>query len=146
MTQFVPNRFGSKLRSRQTGIILNDSMDDFAIPDRPNGYGLPPSPANYIKPYKRPLSSMCPTILLDEHGKVELLIGSAGGSRITSSVAYVSEKKQKAICPLIIIFYLSTSGTIEIFILQRICLGCRACTTDTSSADTNGNFVRARFA
>lgn len=119
-------------------------MDDFSIPGRSNGYNLPPSPANFIEPYKRPLSSMCPTILLDENGQVELLIGSAGGSKITSSVAYVSERKQNIFCPQIIL-YLSTSGINEIFILQRICLGCRACTTATSSAATNGTFVRARF-
>lgn len=64
-------------------------MDDFAIPEHSNIFDLPPSPANYIAPYKRPLTSMCPSILLDEHGDVELLVGSAGGSKITSAVAYV---------------------------------------------------------
>lgn len=74
-------------------------MDDFSIPGRSNAFDLPPSPANFIDPYKRPLSSMCPTILLDEHGKVELLIGAAGGSKITSSVAYVSKTKNTEASP-----------------------------------------------
>lgn len=82
-------RFGCKIVSQQTGIILNDGMDDFSIPGKNNSYGMPPSPANFIKPTKMPLSSMCPTIMLDENGDVELVLGAAGGSKITSSVAYV---------------------------------------------------------
>lgn len=69
---------------------MNDEMDDFGTPGKSNSYGVPPSPANYIKPGKRPLSSMCPVIILDENGDVRLLIGGAGGIKITSSVAYVS--------------------------------------------------------
>lgn len=83
-------RFGCKIVSPQTGIILNDGMDDFSLPGKTNAYGLPPSPANFIKPGKMPLSSMSPSILLDENNNVEILIGAAGGSKITSSVAYVS--------------------------------------------------------
>lgn len=64
-------------------------MDDFSIPGVNNSYGIPPSPANFIVPRKMPLSSMCPTILLDENRNVELVMGAAGGSKITSSVAYV---------------------------------------------------------
>lgn len=75
--------------SHQTGIILNDGMDDFSIPGRNNSYGMPPSPSNFIRPQKMPLSSMCPTIMLDRNRDVELLLGAAGGSKITSSVAYV---------------------------------------------------------
>lgn len=82
-------RFGCKIVSQQTGIILNDGMDDFSVPGRNNSYGMPPSPANFIKPSKMPLSSMCPTIMLDANGDVELVLGAAGGSKITSSVAYV---------------------------------------------------------
>lgn len=76
--------------SRQTGIILNDGMDDFSVPGVNNTYGIPPSPANFIEPRKMPMSSMCPIIMLNENNDVELLIGAAGGSKITSSVAYVS--------------------------------------------------------
>lgn len=64
-------------------------MDDFSTNGK-NIFGLRPSPANFIRPGKRPLSSMCPSIILDENDDPLMVIGSAGGSRITTSVAYVS--------------------------------------------------------
>lgn len=70
------------------GLILNNEMDDFAVPGRANVYGLKPSPANYIIPGNRPLSSMTPTIILDENKNVRMLIGGAGGTRITTGVAF----------------------------------------------------------
>lgn len=74
---------------------MNDEMDDFGTPGKPNSYGVPPSPSNFIVPGKRPLSSMCPTIILDQNGDVRLLIGGAGGIKITTSVAYVSVLSHK---------------------------------------------------
>lgn len=64
-------------------------MDDFSTPGIINSYGLEASPANYVSPGKRPLSSICPTIILNEEHNVELIIGGAGGSRITTSVSNV---------------------------------------------------------
>lgn len=67
-------------------------MNDFAFPSRANEFGYPPGPENFIAPFKRPLSSKSPTILVDEHGQVEMLIGSAGGARIPTAVSYVCAK------------------------------------------------------
>jgi gamma-glutamyltranspeptidase/glutathione hydrolase/leukotriene-C4 hydrolase len=76
------------LRRSKTGIVLNDEMDDFSTPGKENIYGIPPSEANYIKPGKRPMSSMAPTIVVNADGNVGLVIGSAGGSRITTAIAH----------------------------------------------------------
>lgn len=71
-------------------MVLNDGMDDFAIPGKANAYNVTSSEVNYIKRYKMPLSSMCPSLLMDTaKNKVILSIGAAGGSRITTAVAYV---------------------------------------------------------
>ncbi|KAG0712837.1 Glutathione hydrolase 1 proenzyme [Chionoecetes opilio] len=82
--------FGAGIRSKQTGIVLNDEMKDFSAPNMFKKFGFPPSPANFIKPGKRPLSSKCPTIFIDSNGDVRLVIGAAGGTKILSGVAWVS--------------------------------------------------------
>lgn len=87
VTSTINGHLGAKVRSRKTGFILNDEMDDFSTPGKTNAYGIPASPANYIKPGKRPMSSTCPSIVLDNDGNVQLVVGGAGGSRITTSVA-----------------------------------------------------------
>lgn len=79
---------GSLRRSSKTGIILNDEMDDFSVPGRNNVYGIPPSAVNYVKPGKRPISSMAPSIVVNKNGDAELIVGAAGGSRISTSIAH----------------------------------------------------------
>ena len=65
MTTTVNYYFGAKVLSPLTGIVLNNEMDDFSVPATKRTPGqLPPAPANFIAPGKRPLSSMTPLIIL----------------------------------------------------------------------------------
>ncbi|KAJ8312367.1 hypothetical protein KUTeg_009740 [Tegillarca granosa] len=70
ITSTVNLYFGSKVVGSKTGIIYNDEMDDFSTPNRINYYGIRASPANFVKPGKRPLSSMSPAIVVGRDGKV----------------------------------------------------------------------------
>jgi gamma-glutamyltranspeptidase/glutathione hydrolase len=81
--------FGSGVVVEGAGFLLNDEMDDFsAKPGAPNQYGVVGADANAIAPFKRPLSSMTPTILLRD-GRVAMVLGTPGGSRIFTSVFQV---------------------------------------------------------
>ncbi|KAH8256067.1 hypothetical protein KR026_006723, partial [Drosophila bipectinata] len=87
VTSTINFLFGGIVRSRKTGIILNNQMDDFSSPGRSYNFGMPPSPTNFIKPGKRPMSSMCPSIILDAQGDVKLIIGGSGSAKIPTSMA-----------------------------------------------------------
>lgn len=89
-TQTVNLFFGSGVMVPGTGVLLNDEMDDFsAQPRNPNAFGLlGETDANAIAPRKTPLSSMSPTIVTRD-GKVVLIAGSPGGSRIISATLQV---------------------------------------------------------
>lgn len=61
-------------------------MDDFSSPGQTNSFGFEPSPANFIRPGKRPQSSICASIAEDlETGELIISTGSAGGSRIITA-------------------------------------------------------------
>ncbi|XP_075228170.1 scoloptoxin SSD14-like [Lycorma delicatula] len=90
LTSTINLEFGSQFVSKSTGILLNCQMDDFSAPNITNIYGIHPSPANFIKPGKRPMSSLSPSIIVDENDNVRLVIGSGGGPKITTAVAYVT--------------------------------------------------------
>lgn len=64
-------------------------MDDFSNPGIENTDSLTAAPDNHIEPGKQPLSSLSPTIIVDAAGDVRMLIGGAGGTKITTSVAMV---------------------------------------------------------
>jgi gamma-glutamyltranspeptidase/glutathione hydrolase len=87
VTTTVNLYFGAKVIAGDTGFFLNDEMDDFtAKPGVPNSFGLVQGEANVIRPGKRPLSSMSPTIVTQD-GRVFMVLGSPGGSRIITIVA-----------------------------------------------------------
>ena len=86
VTYTLNTYFGSGIVAGNSGILMNNEMDDFsAKPGTPNVYGLVGGEANAIQPAKRPLSSMSPTIVAKE-GKTWLVTGSPGGSRIITTV------------------------------------------------------------
>ncbi|KAL8409556.1 hypothetical protein RB594_007848 [Gaeumannomyces avenae] len=90
-TTTVSLLFDAHLMTPDTGIVLNDEMNDFSIPGVRNEFGFEPSPSNYVRPGKRPLSSIAP--LIAEHasnGSLVLAVGAAGGSRILSSACQVA--------------------------------------------------------
>ncbi|MEM9998091.1 MAG: gamma-glutamyltransferase, partial [Bacteroidota bacterium] len=87
VTTTINDSFGAKVAVAGAGFLLNDEMDDFAAkPGAPNRYGLVGAEANRIEPGKRMLSSMTPTIIEDAEGRLKLVLGSPGGSRIITAV------------------------------------------------------------
>ena len=89
VTTTLNDGFGSRVTSGSLGFLLNDEMDDFAAKmGVPNMFGLIQGRANAIAPGKRPLSSMTPTIVLED-GKLRYVLGSPGGARIITTVANI---------------------------------------------------------
>ncbi|WFD29966.1 hypothetical protein MSPP1_000980 [Malassezia sp. CBS 17886] len=85
MTTTVNLLWGARFATGD-GILLNDDMDDFSSPNASNQFGYVPSPANFIRAGKRPLSSMSPFIIEDiPSGDIVHIGGSAGGSRIITT-------------------------------------------------------------
>jgi gamma-glutamyltranspeptidase/glutathione hydrolase len=85
MTCTVNYVLGSTFVAKDTGVLLNDEMDDFAlVPNKPNVYGLLGSKANAPAPGKRMLSSMSPSIVIGPDRTA--VIGSPGGSTIITQV------------------------------------------------------------
>ncbi len=90
MTTTVNYWFGSCVVVPGTGILLNDEMDDFEVaPGVPNAYGLVGKGLNAPQPGKVPLSSMAPTFVFDAKDRLELVVGTPGGSTIPTTVAQV---------------------------------------------------------
>jgi len=86
VTTTLNGNFGSKVYVEEAGFFINNEMDDFSSkPGTPNMFGLIGAEANAISPGKRMLSSMTPTIV-ESNGKLKMVVGSPGGSRIITSV------------------------------------------------------------
>ena len=89
VTTTLNDTYGSHVTAGPLGFLLNDEMDDFAAKiGVPNMFGLIQGPANAIVPGKRPLSSMTPTIVLED-GKLRYVLGSPGGARIITTVGNI---------------------------------------------------------
>jgi gamma-glutamyltranspeptidase/glutathione hydrolase len=81
--------YGTGLVAEGTGVLLNNELDDFAAKRGvPNAFGLVGGDANAPGPGKRPLSSMTPTFVM-QGGRLVLVTGSPGGSRIITTVLNV---------------------------------------------------------
>jgi gamma-glutamyltranspeptidase / glutathione hydrolase len=86
ITTTLNGGYGSRVVVGGAGFFLNNEMDDFSVkPGVPNMYGAVGNEANAIAPGKRMLSSMTPSLVLDK-GKVYLVVGTPGGTTITTSV------------------------------------------------------------
>lgn len=86
VTTTLNDSYGSKTVVGGAGFLLNDEMDDFSVkPGVPNMYGAVGGEANAIAPGKRMLSSMTPTLVL-QNGKPYLVVGTPGGTTIPTSV------------------------------------------------------------
>ncbi len=86
VTTTLNGAYGCKLYVGKGGFFLNNEMDDFSSkPGVPNQFGLVGAEANSIKPEKRMLSSMTPTIV-EKNGQLYMVVGSPGGSTIITSV------------------------------------------------------------
>lgn len=88
MTTTINYGFGAGVLSPSTGILLNNEMGDFSAPTEITPDMLPPAPANFIEPNKRPLSSMTP-IIVTKDNQLAGVMGGSGGLFIIPAVIQV---------------------------------------------------------
>lgn len=88
MTTTINYGFGAGVLSPSTGILLNNEMGDFSAPTEITPDMLPPAPANFIEPNKRPLSSMTP-IIATKDNQLAGVMGGSGGLFIIPAVIQV---------------------------------------------------------
>lgn len=89
VTVTLNGKFGSGIVIDGAGLLMNNEMDDFSSkPGVPNKYGVIGGEANAIEPGKRMLSSMTPTIAV-QNGKSVMVLGSPGGATIITTVLQV---------------------------------------------------------
>lgn len=85
LTTTVNGPFGASIVAGDTGILLNNQLDDFSAPEDVKAFGVENGGPNRPRPRARPVSSMTPTIVL-EGGRPILAVGGSGGTRIATSV------------------------------------------------------------
>jgi gamma-glutamyltranspeptidase/glutathione hydrolase len=89
LTYTLENSYGSRVVVAGAGFLLNDEMNDFNwLPGVTNDQGRIGTEPNLVRPGRRMLSSMCPTILAKD-GKPVLVTGSPGGRTIINTVLCV---------------------------------------------------------
>lgn len=143
--------FGIARAAKRTGIIFNTGLNDFGSKTMKNYFELPGSPGNYVAPNKRALTSMSPTIMVDNDGEVQLAIGAAGGTRITTGMASVWETRVKHsnatfFCCLhhlklkLYAYYKNVGHRTNALVWTKHQRSGR-CATNTSSTSTNGSEV-----
>ncbi|XP_015042017.1 glutathione hydrolase 1 proenzyme [Drosophila pseudoobscura] len=88
VTSTINFYFGSGRTGKRTGVLFNNAMSDFSIKHLRNYFDLPFVPGkNRVAPTTRPMSSMSPLIVTERTtGKVRLVVGAAGGTKIISSL------------------------------------------------------------
>ncbi|XP_053376104.1 glutathione hydrolase 1 proenzyme-like isoform X2 [Mercenaria mercenaria] len=90
VTHTVSLYFGSKVVGTRTGIVFNDVLRNFSLPNVEGRYDCPPLNSNLAEPLRRPLTAMSPSIVVDKNGDVKLVIGASGATRIPTSMALVT--------------------------------------------------------
>jgi gamma-glutamyltranspeptidase/glutathione hydrolase len=80
MTTTIESLFGARIMAG--GFLLNNQLTDFSFVPGEDGRPV----ANRVQPGKRPRSSMAPTLVFDEHGRLHMVVGSPGGSLIIGYV------------------------------------------------------------
>ncbi|HEX3928282.1 MAG TPA: gamma-glutamyltransferase [Gemmatimonadales bacterium] len=90
ITTTLNNSYGSSVTVTSAGFLMNDEMDDFATaPGKPNMFGLVQGEIDAIKPGKRMLSAMTPSVVLDPQGQLKMVVGTPGGPTIITQVYHV---------------------------------------------------------
>ncbi len=84
ITTTVNYPFGGGVVDEEYGIILNNEMNDFSVPDTKDALGNPPNPANFPAPGRRPLSSMSPIIVSSDENPI--VIGGSGGKLLNRNM------------------------------------------------------------
>ncbi len=88
VTTTVNLPFGARFTAG--GIVMNDEMDDFSRSSgQANAFGLVGGNRNLPGPWKRPISTMSPTIVFED-GEPALCVGASGGSRIVTATQQVA--------------------------------------------------------